>query len=51
MKTTTYRKHMNDFDIMRDKINIGTATKEETEDFFLGPNPRKHKDYKHFRGK
>jgi len=26
------------------------ATKEDTEEYFLGKDPRKHKDYKYFKG-
>jgi hypothetical protein len=33
------------------KFDVNTATKEETEEYFLGPDPRKHKDYKYFSGK
>ena len=36
--------------ITGERINAGTATKEETEEYFLGANPRKHKDYKYLRG-
>jgi len=45
------KKPWTEFDIKRERVNAGTASKEETEEFFLGQNPKKHKDFKHFSGK
>jgi len=33
------------------KSVYGTKNKEETEEYFLGKDPRKHKDYKFYGGK
>lgn len=47
-------RHKNPFLGMHDKEvvdkEVKDMDKEETEEYFLGPDPRKHKDYKHFKG-
>jgi len=46
----THSKKQN-YDYYGNKLPVRkTESKEETEEYFLGKDPKKHKDYKYFKG-
>ena len=50
-KRPVWAQKNDDSDLGGDEDNITLKDIKDNEEYFLGPDPRKHKDFKHFSGK